>query len=292
MKAARPDLLTDADQQAFAQAMQSAQKFRQLDHARHFDALLLSGDPASFRPLLNHLLETGDWTLRYLDHTSFIFRRGGTPWHEDQLHEFAAKFSGTDRAIVLANGATRLLLATGRSAAAKSALDEAMALDAKSPEVWNGLALYNIRFANWSGALTAVDHALDLDENSFQARTTKAQILYGLRRYDDALHISRKLIEETPDDPQILFFHARIAHESHAYSLEIEAMQHLIDLAEKAALPVSGYRIYLGQAYAANEQNHEAYLEFQRVAAAPDLSAEQREFVEKALERLKPAAGP
>ena len=78
----RPDLVP-AEERAqptprvreMAQAVQNPKLFRQLDRQGRFDALLLTGDPSQYRPLLDHLLDAQDWKLTYLDHTSLIFRR-------------------------------------------------------------------------------------------------------------------------------------------------------------------------------------------------------------------------
>ena len=75
----RPDLLAGADEHAFAQAAQMPSVFRQLDHQRPFDALLLAGDATTYKPLLHHLGETKDFVLTWLDNAKLIFRRKPAP---------------------------------------------------------------------------------------------------------------------------------------------------------------------------------------------------------------------
>jgi len=78
-----------------------------------FDALLLVGDPSEYKPLLDHLVETKDWTLRYVDHTSMVFRRdSGKAWEIADFAPVRARFAkGRERdlAEVLAQTAIRLL---------------------------------------------------------------------------------------------------------------------------------------------------------------------------------------
>ena len=120
--AERPDLLTPEDRDAnsertrgLVQAVQNWKLFRQLDRRYRFDALLLVGDPSEYKPLLDHLLDRKDWTLRYADHTSLIFRRDeGRPWVLDDFAAVRAQFAGAganEQAEVLAQTAIRLLAA-------------------------------------------------------------------------------------------------------------------------------------------------------------------------------------
>ena len=47
---------------AFAQATQDPKLFRKLDRELRFEALWLLGDPSTYKPLLDHLLEAKDFT--------------------------------------------------------------------------------------------------------------------------------------------------------------------------------------------------------------------------------------
>ena len=44
--------------------------------------------------------------------------------------------------------------------------------------------------------------------------TTKAQILFGAKRFEEALDISDQVVQQHPDDPSMLFLHATIAHQA------------------------------------------------------------------------------
>lgn len=290
LRAHKPELAIGADARAFARAMQNPTLFRQLDHQRHFDAVLLCGDPSAYRPLLQHLLETRDWVLAYLDHTSLIFQRPpATAWDKQSVAAMKEKFTGSARAIFLTEIAGKLL-AVGKSTPSKTCLDEALSLDKTLSETWTQLALYDGQINHWADALAHVDKALALNHNNAFALATKAQILFGARRFSEALTFSNQALEQHPDDPATLFFHAKIAHEAHAFYQEIDALKKLIAMAEKDQQPVSGYYIYLGQAYAADSQAQPAVEQFEKAAAAGDLTPEQRDFVQECITRIKSRA--
>lgn len=172
----RPDLLTAEDRdetsprsRALPQAVLDPKKlFRQLYHTYRFDALLLVGDPSEYRPLLEHLAETKDWTLRYVDHTSMIFRRDdGRPWQLadfDAVRAHFAKSASREQAVVLAEAAIKLL-AIHQAESAKALLDEAARLAPREPTVANGLATYHIGRSEWREASEQVERALAEDSD-------------------------------------------------------------------------------------------------------------------------------
>jgi tetratricopeptide (TPR) repeat protein len=297
----RPDLLTEEDHsdssertRAFSQAVLNPKLFRQLDRRyHHFDALLLTGDPSQYQPLLDHLLNTKDWTLRYVDSTSLVFRRdSGKPWSLPDLDPVRARFEGApagDRAIFLAQTGAKLVAAR-QLEEGKQLLDEAIRLDDRIPDGWAGLATYHTARGDWREALEEVDRALSLDGDFPPALSTKTLLLYGSKQYSEAYELSSKLIGKFPDDPNILFYHAKIAHEARAYKAEIEALLKLIALAEAGDRPVSGYQIYLGQAYAKIGDAHRSVDQFMLALDDPDLSDEQRSFIRDDIMRIKQKA--
>lgn len=292
--ARRPELVRSEEKdansersRALVQAVQSPQLFRQLDRRLRFDILLLVGDPSQYRPLLEHLLEAKDWKLTYLDHTSLVFRRGAArPWQPSDLVPLRERFGKHEEATFLAQAATKLL-AVRMPGPAKQLLDQAETLDSRSVETWNGLAIYRMNRGEWSEALSNVNRALGFDADFLPAVATKTQILFSTRKFDEALTLSARLLEKHPDDPGLLFYHAKIAHERHAYGEEIDALRKLITLAENGSRPTSGYRIYLAQAHAARSEAKEAVTEFSRALEDPDLSKEQRKFAEELLAQIK-----
>ena len=274
----------------FARAMQDPVFFRQLDRRCHFDALLLCGDPATYRQLLKHLLETGDWTLTYLDHTSLIFQRPpAKQWMPADLDSLRKKFASrpvNEQVAFLAQLAGRLAAAM-QYTQAKHCLDDALKLNPKSPDALTRLAIYYTHFGQWRQALEKAEAALAADTKYQPALMTAAQAQLAMRRFDAALKTSDRLMEIAPNDPDALFLHARISHEAHAYTREIAALQVLISQAELQHRSVTGLRIFLGQAHAANGEALPALEQFQKAAAAADLTADQKKDVEECVVRIK-----
>ena len=297
----RPDLLTpedrDADSErsrALPQAVQNPKLFRQLDWKYRFDALLLVGDPSEYRPLLDHLVETKDWTLRYVDHTSMVFRRdGGRAWELADFAPVRARFAESkprERAEVLAETAVKLL-AVKQNDAAKELLDEAVGLDSGEPHVANALATYYLDLGQWREASEQIERALSADDEFLPALATKTQLLYGMKRFGEAYELSSQLIAKLPDDPNLLFYHAKIAHEAHAYKAEVATLNKLIAQADLLGLPVGGYRLYLGQAYAAMGDARRAVDAFMLALNDPDLPDDQRAFARENIARIKKRVG-
>ena len=88
------------------------------------------------------------------------------------------------------------------------------------------------------------------------------------------------MVAAQPNDPGLLFYHAKICHQARSFSAEIQTLQRLIERAESEGQPATGYRMYLAQAYAADGQAKPSIEEFKRVLADPAISREQRRFAE------------
>jgi tetratricopeptide (TPR) repeat protein len=299
--AQRPDLLTPEDRdaesersRAFPQAVENPNVFRQLYRKYRFDALLFVGDPSEYKPLLDHLVETKDYTLRYVDHTSMVFRRdSGKAWEPADFAAVRARFAKSrvsDQAEVLAQTAMKLLAAK-QVEAGKALLDEASQLAPREPHVANALATYYIGRGEWREASEQVERALSSDSHFLPALATKTQLLYGMRRFNEAYELSSQLIAKVPDDPNLLFYHAKIAHEAHAYKAEVAALEKLIKQADADGRPIGGYRLYLGQAFTAMGEAQQAIDAFMLVLDDPDLPAEQRDFARENIMRIKKRTG-
>lgn len=275
---------------SFAQAAQDPVLWRQLDRKYRFDSILLCGDPATYRPLLRHLIDRGDWTLTYVDHTSLIFQRPpATPWVPSNLDALRKKFesrTAEERVAFLVQLAGRLS-GVMQLTLAKHCLDDALKLNPNSPDALTQLALYYTHFGQWKQALEKADAALAVNKNYRPALVIRAQGLLYMRKFDDALKVSDRLMELAPNDPEILFLHAKVAHEAHAYSREIAALQVLIDQAEHRNQSTTGLHIFLGQAYAASGDAVSSLQQFQTALAAGDLSREQKKELEECVGRIK-----
>jgi tetratricopeptide (TPR) repeat protein len=281
-----------AQSREFRQATQNPKLFRQLDRALRFDTLLLVGDPSQYRPLLEHLLETKDWTLSYVDHTSLIFKREAEhAWQPEELELVRQRFSAPhEEAVFLAQVATKLI-ALRRVVAAEKLLAQAEKLDARIPDIWHARAIACMNRGDFVEARVQVDRALALEPGSLAALGTKAQILYSTKQIGEALTLSAQLIAARPGDPALLFYHAKIAHDAHAFREEIAALEKLVAVAEREGQPASGYRIYLAQAYASDGQAEPSIAQFKRALADSDLSGEQRRFAEETLAQIKRRSG-
>lgn len=291
LERAKPALLPAPElHPQMAQATQDPQLFRKLDRERRIDEVWLTGDPSSYKPLLDHLLETKDFTLCYLDHTSLILRRGGEGWSERDLEKSVRGFADPrERAFAQALAAAKLV-AVRQSESALKLLQAAEADSPDVPEVWSGWSTYRMSKGLWSEALEAAEKALALDPNFMPAIACRAQCYYATKQFFPAFGEAQRLIAAQPDDPAMLFYHAKLAHEARAFTAEIESLRKLIALAEKAGANVSGYRVYLAQAYAATNDADNAMDQVTLALLDTTLPREQRQFADDLLQQIKRAA--
>ncbi len=293
--AARPAAVETAGPQIarFADAPIDTRVFRQLDRKLRFDSLVLGGDPALFFPLLQHLISTGDWTLVYVNDALMIFQRlpdkAWTVAHLGPLEEKIERLPQEKRAAVYVRLA-RQLQALRKLDRAKTELDRALRLDPERPDAHNQLARYYAQKRDFPRALEAIDRALLADPRAPGALFLKTQTLLAMRKGADAYPVSKRLLRESPDDPQVLYLHAKVAREVRALSEEREALEKLVALAEAAGQPAATYRVYLGQAYSANSEPEKALKQFEEALKTDELPPDQRKFAEEAVERLKPVA--
>ena len=297
----RPELVTTEDREeksartrGLVQAVQNPKLFRQLDRQYRFDSLVLVGDPSQYRPLLEHLVESRDFTLSYVDHTGYVYQRtGGAVWSVEDIPGVWARFSKastTDHARFLSQTASKLI-AIRQTGPANQLLDQARALNSGIPDVRSTEAFYQLALGRWSDAIGAADRALEIDDEWQPALAAKAQALYATKYFADAYDISQRLIEQNPQDPGLLFYHAKIAHEARAFTDEIRVLKRLIERAEKEQRPTSGYRLYLAQAYASDGQGEPAIEQFRLAMEDPELPKEQRQFALETTAQIKSRIG-
>jgi tetratricopeptide (TPR) repeat protein len=295
--AANPDWLAAGDRQpksarvrAMAQAVQSPGLFRQLDRQEHFDALVLAGDPTLYRPLSEHLWKTEDWVLGWADGYAVVYRRGAasalTVERMRAVVESSGRMPNERRGRWLAAMADGLVGARRLEWAAE-VLEAAQKVDGGSPAVWASRAGYHLARGEWGAAIGAADRALKREGRFRPALSAKAQGLYKMGRFGDAYQISVRLLEDAPEDPVMLFTHANIAHEVSAFQEEIAVLRKLIGIATREGRPVSGYRVYLGQALGRVGKGEEALVELQGALDDPELPPNQRAFASDARERVR-----
>jgi tetratricopeptide (TPR) repeat protein len=274
---------------AMAQAALDPKLFRQLDRQERFDALILAGDPVRYRPLQEHLLRTQDWTLEWVDPWCLLYRRGKVePLTAEKTKELAARLAqgkGGARAQSLAAMAERLVGAR-RFEEALALLGQAREADAGEPAVWTAEGSYRLARGEWPQAVAMADKALSLDKGWAAAKAVKAQGLYFSKRYEEAYQLSRELLEGAPEDPVMLFAHAKIAHEVRSLQEEVEVLRKLIGFAEREKRSTSAYRVYLGQALAMRGAGEQALVELDAALADPELPPDQLDFARSARARV------
>jgi len=264
--------------------------WRALDRRERFEALLLTGSPAEFRPLLDHLRQAPDWKLTYVDATSFIFRRTPavewTPAALGTLKECFATHSRSEQVTMRVQTAHRLA-AIGEYRPAKELLDEAEALDVRSTAVWTELASWHAAQGKWDESLEASEKAVKYGRNYPPALAAKANALFAHGKFNDALHLTRRLVEKAPEDGPTLYLHAKVTHAARAYAEEIETLQKIIAGAEARHMPTGTWRIFLAQAYGATGEAEPALEQFEKALKDPGLTERERSFAEKGIERIR-----
>jgi tetratricopeptide (TPR) repeat protein len=297
--ALRPDLLASERPEgnaerlrSFAQAVQNPALFRQLDRQHHFDALLLVGEPRQYQPLLDHLIETKDWALSYVDHTSVIFHRGrDSAWQPAALSAVEQTFvRPRERADFLGLAAAKLL-SLRMTDVARDLLERAERLGGGSLEVLCTRADYHMNRGEWARSLALTDRILSRDPGHLGALATRSWVLFVTKRYEEALSASRKLIEAYPEHSHLLFSHARMAHQRGAFDEEIEVLTRLIRVASEAGSPTAEYRVYLAQAYAEKSEAKDAIEQLVVALREGGLPDKQRKYAQELLERIRSRSG-
>ena len=271
----------------------NAKAWRTLERERRFSALMLTGDPAAFRNLLDHLRKSPDWTLTWLDHTSLVFERSpARAWTAADLDSLKTTFSKHSRAerVTMRVQAAHRLVASGETAPARLLLDEAIGLDKHSAPAWAELACIQAACGQWDLVMASAERALACDARYLPAVAAKASALYAFGKFNDALTLTRKLIKATPEDGLAIELQARVAHAAHAFHEEIQALEKLVSLTRAQGAPTGVWRVYLAQAYAADIQNDEALQQFEQALREPDLPDSEKSFARKGIERIKSRA--
>ncbi len=293
----KPVWLVESDREAgservrsLAQAALNPKLFRQMDRQEHFEMLLLAGDPVQYRPLMEHLIKTQDWALDRVDPWSLVYRRGGVETiNPKAIMDVAAQWDAAApevRAQALAAMAERLVVA-GRLEVAGQLVAAATQADPHSSAAWIAEGWYRLARGEWAQAMAAANKALAQEKRNRAALSVKAQGLYFSKHFEEAYELSRGLLADAPEDPVMLFTHAKIAHEVRAFQEEIRLLRKLIGIAEREKRSTSWYRVFLGQALAMTGEGTEAVQSFNQALADPELPADQRDFARSAQARVE-----
>lgn len=286
----REYIAPETDPLRFAQASQDPRLFREIDRTVRFSEIWLLGEISTYKSLLEHLLETKDFGVTYVDHASIILRRdAGENWKPGDPDLESKHFADArERAYFLAQYASRLV-ALHKPDAATRWLKLAEDTAPNIPDVWSAWSTQRMAKGDWDEALRFADRALSIDENFIPGIACKAQCLYAMKKFRPAYEFSARLLQSSPDDPALLFYHAKLAHEARAFKSEIEALQRLIALAGKAGANISGYRVYLAQAYVADGDADGAMDQVTLALLDTTLPREQRKFADELLTQIKKA---
>ena len=274
----------------FEATLPSPKAWRVLDRKWHFGAVLLAGDPAAFRPLLDHLRHAADWTLTRVDPASYLFERSpakawtvaGVP----PVLEGYQSHSPKEQQFARIQIAHRLMFLE-EMPAAKGLLEEVLAREPKSREAWTEMAYWHGMAGQWAESCQAAERALALSGSYRPAQTAKAQALEAEGRFDEALRLTRALYAAAPANPQILLLHAKVTHGAHSFQEEIEVLQRWIGLLQGRSQSVGFWQLYLGQAYAATGSALLAEEQFKAALQDTSLGESDRDFATKALDRLE-----
>ncbi|GEM_PF-1639876 len=277
----------------FDLSLQAPHIWRAQDRKWRFGAVLLTGDPLAYRPLLDYLRAAPDWTLKRLDPTSYLFVRedaaSGHGWATaSDLRGLLTAFAGlpvAEQIMARVQIAHRLLFLE-EIVPAQDLLDEAFKLAPKSKEIWTEQAVVYSMANRWDDAAKAAERALHRAPDFRPAQMALANAYYALGRFEQALDLTRVLYATPPGDAETYLLHAKVTHAAHAYQEEAEVLGTLITLLQGRSQPVGYWQIFRGQALSATGENLLAQEQFRNALKDETLRSSDREFAKKALERI------
>ncbi len=274
-------------------ALTDSSAWRGLDRKQRYGAVLLAGQPAETSVLARHLIQSPDFRLEAIDNWGFLFSRKPTvSYHAPVPASVVPDLTvPEERADYLAALAVNLD-AIGQFDAARDYLAAARDLAPDSPIVLVREAYVDLAHQRHAGAVSAASRALDLDPDSAPALEIAAQAFAAVGAADRAWQVAERLLEVTgADDPRILFLHARLASDAHAYSREQNSLEKLVELTEAADRSATSYRVYLGQSYARQSLPRPALEQFRAALRDPDLGNKQRADLENTIANIRDKTG-
>lgn len=261
-------------------------KWRQAARERQWQTVILAGPPAEYQALLDHLAASPDWRLAYVDNQGFLFVKGSGADVPAPVLEEIREPSEIEQAVYLAQLAERFdsLQWNGPS---RSFLAQAFELAPQHPDVLSHAASIAARNKRWRDALKYSDMILKDRPADVHARLVRVLALDETGRGGEALDALDELRASLPEDPYILFLHARLCRKANDYARESSSLQQLIRLTELRGESAADYRIYLGQSLAKQGFARQALEQFQAVLDSGRLNAEQAKMVRDAMEAIQ-----
>ena len=268
--------------------------WRAQDRRVRYRAVWLLGDKSDYAPLARHLGESADWRLAAADATGVLFVRG------PREQEFATE-PAKDKARAMIGAANRsgFLAGTALTCLAAQAVQEAEELSNmavrradRASQVAATRARVLISLGQPREALAESERAVDLEPLSADAWQVRAEALLHAGLNDEAYAAGRRAMELAPDDVGALWLAARCANAARAFQSESAILEQLVSLSEARGADAGFYQLYLGQSYARQGLSRPALRALEKAAAAPGLSAEQRNELEREIAdiRANPAA--
>ncbi|HRJ70653.1 MAG TPA: tetratricopeptide repeat protein, partial [Terrimicrobiaceae bacterium] len=254
-------------------------------------AAILSGSVEEYRPLLGHLLTSPDWHLAALTNQGYLFlRTPGTAAPSIHATEFHLG-NARDTAVYLAQIAG-YYDAAGRPTAARACIEQALQIAPASTAVLSHAATFAVAHKRWQEAIAFADKTLAREPGNPHARLVKALALLETGQAGKALPQVDEVLDRAPEDLYSLFLKARICRTLNDYVTEAETLERVVAVNEKAGMPVTNYRIFLGQAYARQGQAEPALANYRTVLASGELNAEQAEEIREAIATIEAKTRP
>ncbi len=274
-------------------ALDDPSAWRRLDRRERFDGVLLAGQPAETRTLARHLIQSPDFRLERLDNWGFLFSRNAPVSYRQPAPEALVPnlTDPSQRANYLAAVAVNLDT-IGEFDAARDYLAAAETLAPDSPQVLVRRAYLDLQHQRHAAAVIAASQALEQDPDSAPALEIAAQSLAAVGAADRAWQVAERLLDVSDSkDPRLLFLHARLASDAHAYSREQNSLEKLVAITEQAGRSATTYRVYLGQSYARQGLPRPALVQFEAALENPDLRSDQRADLESTVANIRDKTG-
>jgi hypothetical protein len=267
--------------------------WRAQDRRVRYRAVWLLGEKSDYAPLARHLGESPDWRLAAADASGVLFLR------EPRQAEFATEpAKDMARGMVGAANRSGFLAATALACLTAQAAPEADELSAiavrradRSSRVAASRALVLVSLGRPREALGESARAVTLEPQSAEAWQVRAEALLHAGLGDEAYAAGQRAAELAPGDTGTLWLAARCANAARAFQSESAILEQLIALTVARGADAAFYQLYLGQSYARQGLTRPALRALEKAAAAPGLSAEQRQELEQEIADLRSAPG-
>lgn len=249
-------------------------------------AVLLTGPAANFRPLLDHLITSPDWTLAEINNHGYLFLRGtGAAAATLDMKTFR---KANDRETAIYLGQVAMYYdAIHRNTEARESIEQALKLAPKNALVLSHAATYAAAHKHWQDAMDYAQKALEADPKFLQAKVVKAMALLEMGQAGKARSEVEDVLNEAPSDFYTLFIFARICRAENDFTHEAEALEHIVELCRKTGQPAGNYQLYLGQAYARLGMAKPALLNYRAALESGLLDQKQADEVKDAIKTIE-----